>query len=41
MSAFVQHKENSQAARNLVAQKYVNVLVCERKTNAAALCHRA
>jgi len=32
MSAFVQHKGKSQAARNLFAQKYVDYLVCERKT---------
>ncbi|MBP0632914.1 MULTISPECIES: DUF2726 domain-containing protein [unclassified Cupriavidus] len=32
MSAFVQHKGTSQAARNLFAQKYVDFLVCERKT---------
>lgn len=32
MSAFVQHKVKSQAARNMFAQKYVDYLVCERKT---------
>ncbi len=32
MSAFVQHKGTSQAARNLFAQKYVDFLVCEPKT---------
>ncbi len=32
MSAFVQHRGKSQAARNLFAQKYVDYLVCERKT---------
>ncbi|MDK3024661.1 DUF2726 domain-containing protein [Cupriavidus taiwanensis] len=32
MSAFVQHKGRSQAARNLFAQKYVDYLVCERRT---------
>ncbi|AGW95502.1 hypothetical protein N234_36175 [Ralstonia pickettii DTP0602] len=32
MSAFVQHKGTSQAARNLFAQKYVDYLVCERQT---------
>lgn len=32
MSAFVQHKGKSQTARNLFAQKYVDYLVCERKT---------
>jgi hypothetical protein len=32
MSAFVQPKGPSQAARNLFAQKYVDFLVCERKT---------
>lgn len=32
MSAFVQHKGRSQAARNVFAQKYVDYLVCERKT---------
>jgi very-short-patch-repair endonuclease len=32
MSAFVQHKGKSQAARNLFVQKYVDYLVCERKT---------
>lgn len=32
MSAFVQHKGKTQAARNLFAQKYVDYLVCERKT---------
>ncbi len=32
MSAFVQHKGRSQAARNLFSQKYVDYLVCERKT---------
>ncbi|MGN5478587.1 DUF2726 domain-containing protein [Cupriavidus basilensis] len=32
MSAFVQHKGKSHAARNLFAQKYVDYLVCERKT---------
>ncbi|WP_231906999.1 DUF2726 domain-containing protein [Cupriavidus sp. D384] len=32
MSSFVQHKGKAQAARNLFAQKYVDYLVCERKT---------
>jgi uncharacterized metal-binding protein YceD (DUF177 family) len=32
MSAFVQHKGTSQAARNLFTQKYVDYLVCERGT---------
>ncbi|WP_454744133.1 DUF2726 domain-containing protein [Cupriavidus necator] len=32
MSAFVQHSGKSQAARNLFAQKYVDYLICERKT---------
>lgn len=32
MSAFVQYKGKYQAARNLFAQKYVDYLVCERKT---------
>lgn len=32
MSAFVQHKGKSQAARNMFAQKYVDYLVCERKS---------
>ncbi|WP_459570447.1 DUF2726 domain-containing protein [Cupriavidus sp. 8B] len=32
MSAFVQQKGNSQAARNLFAQKYVDYLICERTT---------
>ncbi|MGY2487730.1 DUF2726 domain-containing protein [Cupriavidus sp. CP313] len=32
MSAFVQHRGKSQAARNLFAQKYVDYLVCERNT---------
>lgn len=32
MSAFVQHKGKAQAARNLFAQKYVDYLVCERKS---------
>nr|WP_116310319.1 DUF2726 domain-containing protein [Cupriavidus taiwanensis] len=32
MSAFVEHKGRSQAARNLFAQKYVDYLVCERQT---------
>jgi Protein of unknown function (DUF2726) len=30
MSAFVQHKGKTRAARNLFAQKYVDYLVCER-----------
>jgi len=32
MSAFVRHRGKSHAARNLFAQKYVDYLVCERKT---------
>lgn len=32
MSAFVQHKGRSQAARNLFGQKYVDYLICERKS---------
>lgn len=32
MSAFVQHKGKAQAARNMFSQKYVDYLVCERKT---------
>jgi len=32
MSAFVQHKGKSQAARNFFAQKYVDYLVCDRKS---------
>lgn len=32
MSAFVQHRGKSQAARNIFAQKYVDYLVCERNT---------
>jgi len=32
MSAFVQHKGNSQTARNVFAQKYVDYLICDRTT---------
>jgi very-short-patch-repair endonuclease len=32
MSAFVQHKGRTQAARNLFAQKYVDYIVCDRET---------
>ncbi|KAF7962803.1 hypothetical protein AWV80_17535 [Cupriavidus sp. UYMU48A] len=32
MSAFVQHKGKSQVARNFFAQKYVDYLVCDRKS---------